>query len=44
MGVLKTRRLRKLKTKSEKPKQGIRKNKPLTRSRSKLFSKVQNDY
>ena len=36
--------IRKLKTNGEKPKQGIRKKKPLTRSRSNFFSKVQNDY
>ena len=40
----KTERMRKLKTNGEKPKQGIRREKPLTRSRSNFFSKVQNDY
>ena len=44
VGVSKTGRMRKLKTNGEKPKQGIRKKKPLTRSRSNFFSKVQNDY
>ena len=44
VGGSKTGRMRKLKTNGEKPKQGIRKKKPLTRSRSNFFSKVQNDY
>ena len=44
VGGSKTRRMRKLKTNGEKPKQGIRKKKSLTISRSKFFSKVQNDY
>ena len=44
MGGSKTGRMRKLKTNGEKSKQGIRKKKLLTRSRSNLFSKVQNDY
>ena len=44
VGGSKTGRMRKLKTNDEKPKQGIRKKKPLTRSRSNFFSKVQNDY
>ena len=39
-----SKRIRKLKTNGENPKQGIRKKKPLTRSRSNFFSKVQNDY
>ena len=38
MGGSKTGRMRKLKTNGEKPKQGIRKKKPLTRSRSNFFS------
>ena len=40
----KTGRMRKFKTNVEKPKQGIRKKKPLTRIRSIFFSKIQNDY
>ena len=44
MGGSKTGRMRKLKTNGVKPKQGIRKKKPLTRSRSNFFSEVQNDY
>ena len=44
VGGSKTGRMRKLKTNGEKPKQIIRKKKPLTRSRSNVFSKVQNDY
>ena len=44
VGGSKTGRMRKLKTNGEKPKQGIRKKKPLTRSRSNFFSKVENDY
>ena len=40
----KSGRMRKLKTNREKPKQIIRKKKPLTRSRSNFFSKAQNDY
>ena len=39
-----SKRIRKLKTNGENAKQGIRKKKPLTRSRSNFFSKVQNDY
>ena len=39
-----SKRIRKLKTNGENQKQGIRKKKPLTRSRSNFFSKVQNDY
>ena len=39
-----SKRIRKLKPNSEKPKQGIRKNKPLRRSQSNFFPKVQNDY
>ena len=39
-----SKRIRKLKTNGENPKQGIRKKKPLARSRSNFFSKVQNDY
>ena len=38
-----SKRIRKLKTNGENPKQGIRKKKPLTRCRSNFFSKVQND-
>ena len=44
VGRSKTRRMRKLKTKGEKRKQGIRTKKPLMSSRSNLYSKVQNDY
>ena len=44
VGGSKTGRMRKLKPNGEKPKQRIRKKKPLTRSRSNFFSKVQNDY
>ena len=44
VGGLKTRRKRKLKANGEKPKQGIRKKKPLTRSRLNFFSTVQNAY
>ena len=44
MGGSKTGRMRTLNTNREKPKQGIRKKKPLTRSRSNFFSKVQNGY
>ena len=44
VGGSKTGRMRKLKTNGEKSKQGIRKKKPSTRSRSNFFSKVQNDY
>ena len=44
VGGSKTGRMRKLKTNGEKPKQGIRKKKPLTRSRSNFFYKVQDDY
>ena len=44
VGGSKTGRMRKLKTNGEKPKRGIRKKKPLTRSWSNFFSKVQNDY
>ena len=44
VGESKTGRMLKLKTNGEKPKQVIRKKKPLTRSRSNFFSKVQNDY
>ena len=44
VGRSKTGRIRKLKTNGEKPKQVIRKKKPLTRNRSHFFSKVQNDY
>ena len=44
VGGSKTGRMRKLKTNSEKPKQGICQKKPLRRSRSNLLSKVQNDY
>ena len=40
VGGSKTGRMRKLKTNGEKPKQGIRKNKPLTRSPSNFFSKA----
>ena len=39
-----SKRIRKLKTNGENPKRGIRKKKPLTRSRSDFFSKVRNDY
>ena len=44
VGGSETGRMRKLKTNGEKPKQVIRKKKPMTRSRSSFFSKVQNDY
>ena len=44
VGGPKTGRTRKLKTSGKKRKQGIRKKKPLTRSRSNFFSKVQSDY
>ena len=38
-----SKRIRKLKPNGEKPKQGIREKKHLTRGRSNFFSKVQND-
>ena len=44
VGGSKTGRMHKLKSNGEKPKQGIRKKKCLTRSRSNFFSKVQKDY
>ena len=39
-----SKRIRKLKPNGEKPIQGIRKKKPLKRSRSNCFSKVQNGF
>ena len=44
IGRIATGRLFQLETSGEKPNQGIRKKKPLTISRSKFFSEVQNDY